>query len=72
MADCPDANTLAGYLDGTLSEKERARIEAHLADCPECAAAVDELRDLLVPAASDAPSAPAAVKARAKALVKKS
>jgi anti-sigma factor RsiW len=37
---------LLAYLDGELSEPERARVEAHLAKCPRCAAELDRLRTL--------------------------
>jgi anti-sigma factor RsiW len=33
---CPDLETLAGYLDGRLTERERADIAAHVADCETC------------------------------------
>ena len=33
---CPDEESLAGYLSGTLSENQREKIEAHLADCSSC------------------------------------
>jgi hypothetical protein len=32
------------YLEGTLPAAQRARVEAHLAACPSCAAALDEVR----------------------------
>jgi hypothetical protein len=34
------------YLDGQLSEQDRVRVEAHLAECPACAAELDRLRTL--------------------------
>ncbi|MBN2394669.1 MAG: zf-HC2 domain-containing protein [Anaerolineae bacterium] len=37
---------LIAYLDGELGAAERARVEAHLAHCPACAAALEELRVL--------------------------
>jgi len=37
---------LIAYLDGELDAAERARVEAHLARCPACAAALAELRVL--------------------------
>ncbi len=37
---------LIAYLDGELSKRERARIEAHLADCARCRAELAELRAL--------------------------
>jgi len=33
---CPDLETLAGYLDGRLTERERADIAAHVAECETC------------------------------------
>lgn len=33
---CPSLEDLAAFLDGGLSRDERARIVAHLADCPAC------------------------------------
>jgi len=37
---------LVAYLDGELDTADRARVEAHLAHCPACAAALEELRAL--------------------------
>jgi hypothetical protein len=37
---------LLAYLDGELSERGRTRVEAHLAECPGCAAELDRLRTL--------------------------
>jgi hypothetical protein len=33
---CPSAETLAQYLDGSLSPVQRAEVEAHLAACEDC------------------------------------
>jgi hypothetical protein len=33
---CPPLEDLAAFLDGKLSERERARVVAHLADCESC------------------------------------
>jgi hypothetical protein len=41
---------LSGYVDDQLTDEERAVVERHLAECPECAAVIEEerrLRDLL-------------------------
>lgn len=35
---------LSEYLDDELTAAERAALEAHLADCPECATTLDDLR----------------------------
>ena len=40
--DCPDLETIAAYLDGRLTERERARVTAHLADCEDCYALFSE------------------------------
>jgi anti-sigma factor RsiW len=53
------------YLDGALGERDRVRLEAHLADCEGCVLYVEQLRetvriagtvqlDLLDPGARDA------------------
>ena len=34
---CPPADTLAAFVDGSLSAAERAAIERHAADCQLCA-----------------------------------
>ena len=33
---CPEADLLAGYAEGRLLPRERARVEAHLARCASC------------------------------------
>lgn len=33
---CPDAETLAAYLEGGLAQDERERVIAHVADCDDC------------------------------------
>ena len=37
---------LSGYLDGELTQQDRQRVELHLADCPDCASVLEELRAL--------------------------
>jgi len=37
-------DNLSAYLDGRLSARQAARIEAHLRDCPECRAELESLR----------------------------
>jgi tetratricopeptide (TPR) repeat protein len=34
--DCPELETIAAYLDDRLTERERTRVTAHLADCETC------------------------------------
>ncbi|MEJ5308734.1 MAG: MG2 domain-containing protein [Anaerolineae bacterium] len=46
MNDIHVEDELIAYLDGELDATERARVEAHLARCPACAAALQELRVL--------------------------
>lgn len=46
MNDIHVEDEFLAYLDGELGEEERARVEAHLARCPACAAALAELRVL--------------------------
>jgi anti-sigma factor RsiW len=35
---------MAGYLDGALTARDRDRLEAHLADCPDCSEHLAQLR----------------------------
>ncbi|MHC5022688.1 MAG: anti-sigma factor family protein [Planctomycetota bacterium] len=66
--DCPDALTLASYLDGRAGPAERQSVESHLAACPECLLAVREARSI---AGADPSSieVPPGVLAAARALV---
>ncbi len=50
---------LSEYLDGELEAAERTRLEAHLADCEECAATLEQLRRVVARArdAEDRPPA---------------
>ena len=43
----PDEGTIHSWLDGALSAEEAARVEAHVKECPECAAAVAEARGFI-------------------------
>jgi anti-sigma factor RsiW len=42
-----DEGTIHSWLDGALSADEAARVEAHLKECPQCAAAVAEARGFI-------------------------
>jgi hypothetical protein len=42
-----DEGTIHGWLDGALSADESARVEAHVKECPQCAARVAEARGLI-------------------------
>lgn len=37
---------LSGYLDGELDDKEKARVESHLKDCPACQEELQALRQI--------------------------
>jgi len=63
---CPDPLLLAAYVDGTATDAEVQRIDAHLAACPACMAAIGEIRSLL---AASPMLAPKPVLEQAKALV---
>jgi anti-sigma factor RsiW len=42
---CRDAVELVSdYIDGTLSRRNRRRLERHLADCDACTAYLDQMR----------------------------
>ena len=43
---CPGFEDLSAYLDGQLPPRARARLDAHLASCPACAASLADLRTL--------------------------
>jgi hypothetical protein len=43
----PDEGTIHAWLDGALSADEVAGLEAHVKECPECAAAVAEARGFI-------------------------
>src|SRR5215212_7419991 len=46
MVDCEDRVRLDAYHDGELSPAERADVEAHLRDCPSCAAELAAIRSM--------------------------
>jgi len=64
---CPTDLELAAHVDGRDQPDERRRIESHVAACPACLAAVDEVRGLL--ADETAVLVPGAVIEAARALV---
>jgi len=43
------------YLDGSLSRRDRRRLEKHLADCDACTAYVEQIRVLLVASGTVSP-----------------
>jgi anti-sigma factor RsiW len=44
MVDCENQVRLDAYHDGELSPAERSAVEAHLRDCPSCAAGLAAIR----------------------------
>ena len=46
MVDCEDRVRLDAYHDGELSPAERSDVEAHLRDCPSCAAELAAIRSM--------------------------
>jgi anti-sigma factor RsiW len=38
---------VTAYLEGALEEGERARFDAHIADCPHCTAYLEQMRDTI-------------------------
>jgi len=38
---------LTEYLEGTLSQEDRRRLEAHLAECPNCVDYVEQFRQTI-------------------------
>ena len=42
-ARCPEIEMLGAYVDGTLDDRARGEVEAHVADCEECYELVAEL-----------------------------
>ena len=57
MTRHPD-HELSAYAAGSLAADERARVDAHLADCATCRAAVADFRLLLDRLAATAPTPP--------------
>jgi anti-sigma factor RsiW len=55
MIDCGNPVRLDAYHDGELSPAERADVEAHLRDCPSCAAELAAIRRMSA-ALADAPA----------------
>jgi len=47
--------SLSAWLDGEIADPERARIEAHVAECGTCAAVLDDFRRMAVAAAGESP-----------------
>jgi anti-sigma factor RsiW len=55
---CRDVVTLlTDYLEGALDERQRRRLEAHLAACPHCSEFLRQLRDTIAAAGHVEPEA---------------
>lgn len=64
---CPGLVTLGGYLDGTMADQDKEKVEAHLVECATCRRVVVELYLLL--RLRPAPPSPPELSKAAKALV---
>jgi len=58
MVDCENRVRLDAYHDGELSPAERSDVEAHLRDCPSCAAELAAIRGMSGAFADAAPREP--------------
>jgi anti-sigma factor RsiW len=58
MVDCENPVRLDAYHDGELSPAERSDVEAHLRDCPSCAAELAAMRGISGAFADAAPREP--------------
>jgi tetratricopeptide (TPR) repeat protein len=61
MSECPEAETLAAYLDRRLESAEHEAIQAHLADCDDCREITSDIIRLMTaneeaPAKAEAPA----------------
>ena len=61
MVNCGNRIRLDAYHDGELSPAERAGVEAHLRDCPSCAAELAAIRGISAAFADAAPRGPSHV-----------
>jgi anti-sigma factor RsiW len=46
MSDCPYTQQVSAYHDGELDAGRRGEMDRHLAQCPGCAAALEQLRSM--------------------------
>ena len=58
MIDCGNPVRLDAYHDGELSPAERSHVEAHLRDCPSCAAELAAIRGIATAFAEAPPREP--------------
>jgi len=47
VAECPDINAFAGYLDTMLVDPDKDRVEGHMAQCPPCRTNFYEVKMLM-------------------------
>lgn len=79
MRNCPTEMEMARYLDQTVDETERNRLDAHLRECPDCRLLLEELMELkqtalagLLPAVTEEEAAAAVQRLAANASVRQS
>lgn len=65
--NCPNDETVAGYVDSALGESQMARVQRHLAGCAYCRSLVADV--VKQGRRTDAPETPAVLLERARALV---
>lgn len=66
---CPDEVTLAAFVDGTLPESDRSRVQGHVADCAMC---LQHVAAVLRARETPPPEVPARLMARARGLAESS
>ena len=47
MANCPDDNDMACYIDGLLYDDEVSQLERHLLDCDRCREKVEVIKKVV-------------------------
>ena len=57
LEGCPDAETLAAYLDGRLTRDEREHVTQHVADCDDCYFVVTEAAQMPAMPVEEIPAA---------------
>jgi anti-sigma factor RsiW len=61
---CPDEESLAAYLNGTLREDDRVEVEKHLKHCPDCTSTIQHAKD--TPAGAEVAEPPSHLLSRLK------
>ena len=70
LEGCPDAETLAAYLDGRLTQDEREHVTQHVADCDDCYFVVTEAAQMPAMPVEQIPAAGLEVESVSAAIVK--